>query len=248
MDGVLAVASSKGGVGKTTLIVTLAHHFRSQGTVALLDADPNQKLISWLGDGEGVCRIEGITLKSLLGQSIVEAITEAKAQHDVVIVDFAGALTQEMVFGFGYAAAVVIPSGSSKGDVDEARRTYQVVEQTAGLLRAANPSFVLPSKVLLSKVRPNTDTYKAAKQQLDEWRVPVFDGAVHLPHRTSFEKAWWLKCAPQDVADKALKGQIDVVCSAVATLAGLAKPEPKKAGQGRAPKTRHAKTSADTAV
>jgi chromosome partitioning protein len=243
MEGVLAVASSKGGVGKTTTIVMLAQYFRSRGTVALLDADPNQKLISWLGDAEGNSRIDGITLKSLLSQNIVDAITGAKAQHDVVIVDFAGALTQEMVFGFGYASAVVIPSGSSKGDIDEARKTYQVVEQTAALLRAGSASFALPAKVLLSKVRPNTDTYKAAKQQLAEWGVPVFDDAVHIPHRTSFEKAWWLKCAPQEVADKALKGQIDGVCNAVAALAGMAKPV-KKTAKGRGTKAGSVKPAA----
>ncbi len=241
MDGVLAVASSKGGVGKTTTIVMLAEYFRRLGSVALLDADPNQKLLSWLGDENGDSRLAGVTLKSLLGRNIVEVITAERAQNDVVIVDFAGALTQEMVFGFGYAAAVVIPSGSSKGDIDEARKTYQVVEQTTALLRAGNPSFALPAKVLLCKVRPNTDTYKAAKQQLAAWSVPVFADSVHVPHRTSFEKAWWHKCAPQEVADKALNGQIGLVCSAVATLAGLA--TEKKGGKGRATGSPRAKTT-----
>ncbi|MDW7554568.1 hypothetical protein D9623_28605 (plasmid) [Azospirillum brasilense] len=239
MDGVLAIASSKGGVGKTTTIVLLAEYFRKRGSVALLDADPNQKLISWLGDEKGESRVEGITLISLIGRNIVEAITEAKAQHDVVIVDFAGALTQEMVFGFGYASAVVIPSGSSKGDIDEARKTYQVVEQTTALLSAGNPSFSLPAKVLLCKVRLNTDTYKAAKQQLAAWNVPVFGEDVHVPHRTSFEKAWWHKCSPQEVADKALKKQIETVCTAIASLAGLAPPE-TTAGKGRAPRAKKA--------
>lgn len=246
MDGVLAVASSKGGVGKTTTIVMLAEHFRKYGSVALLDADPNQKLLSWLGDEKGESRVEGITLMSLLGRNIVEAITDAKAQHDVVIVDFAGALTQEMVFGFGYASAVVIPSGSSKGDIDEARKTYQVVEQTTALLSAGNPSFSLPAKVLLCKVRPNTDTYKAAKQQLAAWNVPVFCEDAHVPHRTSFEKAWWHKCSPQEVSDKVLKKQIATVCTAIASLAGLAPPEAKP-GKGRAPGAKKATPAATPA-
>ncbi|MFC5357797.1 ParA family protein [Azospirillum himalayense] len=246
MDGVLAVASSKGGVGKTTTIVMLAEYFRKRGSVALLDADPNQKLISWLGDEKGESRVEGIALVSLLGRNIVETITEAKAQHDVVIVDFAGALTQEMVFGFGYASAVVIPSGSSKGDIDEARKTFQVVEQTTALLSAGNPSFSLPAKVLLCKVRPNTDTYKAAKQQLAAWKVPVFGDDVHVPHRTSFEKAWWHKCSPQEVADKALKKQIDSVCTAIASLAGLAPPEAKPT-KGRVPRAKKAASAATPA-
>ncbi|PWC35941.1 ParA family protein [Azospirillum sp. TSO35-2] len=246
MDGVLAVASSKGGVGKTTTIVMIAEYFRKRCRVALLDADPNQKLISWLGDETGVSRVEGITLKSLVGQNIVEAITEAKAQHDIVIVDFAGALTQEMVFGFGYAAAVVIPSGSSKGDIDEARKTYQVVEQTTALLSAGNPSFSLPAKVLLCKVRLNTDTYKAAKQQLAAWNVPVFGDDAHVPHRTSFEKAWWHKCSPQEVADAALKKQIESVCGAIAALAGLAPPE-AKAVTGKSPRARKAPRTATPA-
>ena len=42
--------SGKGGVGKTTLVALLAHHWKNQGReVIVVDADPNANLASALG-------------------------------------------------------------------------------------------------------------------------------------------------------------------------------------------------------
>jgi cellulose biosynthesis protein BcsQ len=49
--GILAVASSKGGVGKTLVSQILFARLAAEGCrVGVLDADPNQALSGWLAD------------------------------------------------------------------------------------------------------------------------------------------------------------------------------------------------------
>src|SRR4051794_1827903 len=73
---VVSVCSTKGGVGKTTLVICLADAFARQGgSVAIIDADPNRHVASWrerAGDDCTVDVIAGVTEKEIL-----DRITEA---------------------------------------------------------------------------------------------------------------------------------------------------------------------------
>ena len=44
---VLAILNPKGGAGKTTLATNLARALQSQGTILLLDLDPQQSAQEW---------------------------------------------------------------------------------------------------------------------------------------------------------------------------------------------------------
>ena len=64
---VLAVLNQKGGSGKTTIAVNLAHAFRLQGNeVLLVDADPQGTARDWSDSSEeGICPVIGIDRESL---------------------------------------------------------------------------------------------------------------------------------------------------------------------------------------
>ena len=48
---VICVASFKGGVGKTTTAIHLAHFFQEQAPTLVLDGDPNRSCLRWAGHG-----------------------------------------------------------------------------------------------------------------------------------------------------------------------------------------------------
>ena len=61
---VVSVCSTKGGVGKTTLVICLADAFARQGgAVAVIDADPNGHVASWRERAGDECKVDVITVR-----------------------------------------------------------------------------------------------------------------------------------------------------------------------------------------
>src|SRR4051812_38466491 len=86
---VLSVASTKGGAGKTTIVMALAGSLAAEGLrVAVVDADPTRAFVSW---AEAVYEGAPITVRAEADETrLAEAIDELAEIADLVIVDTAG--------------------------------------------------------------------------------------------------------------------------------------------------------------
>jgi len=145
---VVAFASTKGGVGKTTLAYSLATEltrrlragnygspaFRDAGRPEFLacciDADPNRTLMEAI-------RITGmpdIRILTADGESLLEVLRTALASARVVLIDLEGTANQAMLYACGKADLVLIPAQPSRFDVLEAVKTAGVVRQAADLV------------------------------------------------------------------------------------------------------------------
>src|SRR3954465_3619880 len=136
---VVSVCSTKGGVGKTTLVICLADAFARQGgRIAIIDADPNGHVASWrerAGDDCTVDVIAGVTEKGIL-----DCITEAATRYAVVFVDLEGAASQAVTYAIAESDLVLIPSKVSGMDLQEVFRTYEVVQRAEKMLRRSIPA------------------------------------------------------------------------------------------------------------
>jgi chromosome partitioning protein len=133
MTYVTTFASSKGGVGKTTLLEAVTSELRLRGqTCLLLDADPNRHLAEWskLRGDEGVKVID-----SLDESNIRQTVKENAAGYHHVLIDLAGFGNMTMIYSFAVSDLVVIPALRSRMDVKETIRTYRNVIDSMAEMR-----------------------------------------------------------------------------------------------------------------
>jgi chromosome partitioning protein len=167
---VITMASSKGGVGKTTTALLLGLEFaRSGATVALIDGDRNAPLSKWAAlDGKP----ENITvIVDSDGQKIGNTIRDAATKFAFVIVDLEGSTEAHVTIATSYSDIVIVPMQSSIVDAHQATRTVKTVRMLADRLIRC------PQAVLLTTKAPNfiSAEAKAVREDLEE------SGFVFLP-------------------------------------------------------------------
>ncbi|MDA0369763.1 MAG: ParA family protein [Proteobacteria bacterium] len=201
----LVVASTKGGAGKTTMIVCLAVHWLLNGrTVALLDVDPNQTLSRWHSKGMA---LSGATLRTTSDEiEIVGEMTELVESHDIVLVDCPGFGNQSMVFAIGGADLVLIPSMADEASVFEALRVRKLVDSAAVLTKREISARTVLSRVKRAAIVDHT------WNQLTELGTHPLDS--RLGDRTVFQESSYHGASPVELAPKS---------SASAEIGALAK-------------------------
>ncbi len=158
---VLTVASTKGGAGKTTIVMALAGTLAVEGlTVAVVDADPNRSYASWASD---VYEGAPIEVRAEADEArLAQAIDELTPTTDLVLIDTAGFGNRAALLAIAAADAVLVPCTPSRSDIEQAAKTLQLVE---GAARAARRP--IPARVVPSRVKNATAVSKHALAELD---------------------------------------------------------------------------------
>jgi chromosome partitioning protein len=143
---VLTVASTKGGAGKTTIVMALAGTLAAEGLrVAVVDADPNRAYASW---AEQAYEGPAIVVRAEADEArLAAAIDELSPQSDLVLVDTAGFGNRAALLAMTAADAVLVPCTPSRADVEQAAKTLELVESAARAARRAIPARVVPSRL-----------------------------------------------------------------------------------------------------
>jgi chromosome partitioning protein len=163
---VLTVASTKGGAGKTTIIMALAGTLASEGLrIAVVDADPNRAYASW---AEAAYEGSPVAVRAEADEAqLAEAIDDFTPTADLVLVDTAGFGNRSALLAIAAADAVLVPCTPSRADVEQAAKTLQLVE---GAARAARRP--IPARVVPSRVKHATTVAKHTVSELDAAGLP----------------------------------------------------------------------------
>ena len=142
---IVTVATSKGGCGKTTTVLNLAAAYAHKGmNVAILDCDKNSPIVRWKNNGG---KAEGLTIYEAKGIKALEKNMKAARQvADVVFIDIEGIADDVLAYACSNSDLVIIPTGASELDVEEANRLV-------ALLATIGTEFghVIPYSLLLTR-------------------------------------------------------------------------------------------------
>ena len=237
---IVSLASTKGGVGKTTLAYVLATALarrlavRDAGdpelrhparpVIACIDADPNRTLSEALR----LTSMPEIRITESDGERLLPDLRIAQSEARIVIIDLEGSANQAMLYAAGKSDLVLVPAQPSRFDVVEAVKTAGVVRQAADLVGRDILYRVVLSRtpVLRQRVADHS------RSQFHKAGLPLL--GVELVQRTAFQAMTYTGEPPfrQDPAGGAA-ANVEALVDEVAGLLDLTLP-PVEAGEGRA--------------
>ena len=167
---VIAVSTTKGGAGKTTLAAGIASYYFRQGLrVCILDTDPNGNLTRWV-NGASTVNNNVHLVHVPDAEELIDVVGGCRGHHDVTVIDCAGVLSQAALYAAGVADLVLIPSRPSEDDVLEAIKTRQIIRNAGAMCR---PKREIPYLVVLSSVHRGTLALRHARARLDAFDMRV---------------------------------------------------------------------------
>jgi len=176
----VALVNQKGGVGKSTSAVYLAAGLARRGRTLLVDADPQQTVLTWselAGDGFP-------PVVSLPTRDLRRRLAELAAGFEHLVIDTPPgnpAITRSATLAVDL---VVIPTSPTLVDLDRLRPTLE-------LLAEVEDQHPFDVRILLTRVRAGTVSGRAARDYLGgEVELPLL--AATIPLRESYGSSFGL--------------------------------------------------------
>ncbi|SEJ91000.1 chromosome partitioning protein [Deinococcus reticulitermitis] len=160
---VIALASLKGGVGKTTSAVHIAAHLAYAGErVLLADGDRIRTATAWGRGGKMPFTVGGMTMLS------------QAAKYSAIVIDSRGGLEDADLVELGEScSALILPSTPDLGGMDGMAQTVEVL-RGAGIPQGRYAA-------LLTMVRPGSERKLAdARAALSDAGIPALHQTVRL--------------------------------------------------------------------
>ena len=138
---VVAYASSKGGVGKSTACLLAGTLLSEGGAVSIIDADQNAPLL-WWNEGREPDDCRNLSIKDGRGgiDHLLRLIETEASSSDLVLLDLEGVATSENAQAFAVSDLVVLPMQPTELDL---RSAVTVIQELDGV----------PFSILLNKTK-----------------------------------------------------------------------------------------------
>jgi len=211
---VISVCSTKGGVGKTTLVMCLADAFARQGgTVAIVDGDPNGHVATWRARAGEDCKVAVISQPD--ETKIQDVIAEAASKFALVFVDLEGAASQAVTYAIAESDMVLIPTKVSGMDLQEVFRTYEVVKRAEKMLKRA-----IPARVVFTQMSPLQSRVAGhARGEIQDNDIPVLN--TEIIQRAAYQSIHFTGATPSH-PDGDVKARREIAAALAEIIENLA--------------------------
>lgn len=171
---IITLASSKGGVGKSTTTAALAGAYAAAGyRTHVIDLDSNHTVSRWLGDGSATPHL---SVSVADPQDLTEHLGAVEREHkpDVTLIDIAGTYERALTVAVARAHLTIIPAAPSEADLFEAARVARHIRSVFQAF-GREPLF----RVLLTRVQPLASHAQVhACSEIERLKLPAFACAV----------------------------------------------------------------------
>jgi chromosome partitioning protein len=166
---VISIVNQKGGVGKTTLTVNLAHCRAMLGErVLVADADPQGSILQW----QSITDANPFDVIHLPGKLTPRRLLALDREYDRVFVDTPPALGQRTLTVLRGTALAIVPIGPSPLDIWSSRETINMI----AAVRAKEKG--LDARVVIYRKIPRTRIAGEAREALEAYAIPVCEAEI----------------------------------------------------------------------
>jgi chromosome partitioning protein len=176
---IISVQNQKGGVGKTTLAIHIAHALvLSGGTVMLIDADPQGSARDWAAAREGKPPFAVVGLDRPTIHRDLPAIAQ---NYTHVVIDGPPRVTELARSAIIAADIVIIPVQPSPYDVWAAQEVVNLIKEASVFKESLKSVFVINRKIV------NTAIGRDVTEALAGFEIPVLRS--HICQRVAFAES-----------------------------------------------------------
>ena len=175
---ILALANSKGGVGKSTIAVHLAVWLAERGhKVLFVDSDVQASSSVWLGEAAPEIR----TVRLLTAEDVVEQFPRLQAEAEYIVVDGPAGLSSVTRAILCLADLAIFPCGPSVLDVRALIDAVTVLKQIQDVREGLPRPVIVPNKI-----QPNYQLSQELLGIVKSFEMPSGDG---LRQRQAYAQA-----------------------------------------------------------
>jgi chromosome partitioning protein len=187
---IISFASSKGGVGKSTVCAAVGARLAQRGEVVLiLDLDQNRTLERW----GRKAKVTGLVVTAIDRDAFTtvfrETVTAGTADH--ILIDLAGAREATVLKAIARSDLVVVPAQPSEPDLREALVVVSDIKDVAEEKGAPIPYRLLLTKMPSLRTRVTDFAY----QEVGRHGLPMFKTVI--VERTAYKEMFLTGQAPE---------------------------------------------------
>jgi chromosome partitioning protein len=168
MPKIIVCTNLKGGVGKSTLSINLAHAFKDNARTVIVDLD-SQGSVTDVAD-----KIEGVAV-------IPYSKMLSKEDVDYIIIDTPPYISDKLPDAYAMADLILIPFKAGVLDFIACSKTVSMV--VAAMKRKSS----LKAGFVMNMVDPSTNITEAAKDALADYHLPILK--AEIGKRTDFSRS-----------------------------------------------------------
>ena len=203
---VISFLQSKGGVGKTTSVINVAHVLARNFNIAVVDTDQQASLINWNKPQRA-----NFGIYAAESEKDIYTIRKSLNSFDYVLIDGAAQLSVITSASVMVSDLVIIPVSPSPLDFSASGAVLDVIE-------AQSFSRVVPAKFLITRFVPGTTMGDVLTASIADTGHEAF--RTKIRNRQSYVKSLLGGGTVFDTADGAAKGEIEVLTKEILGVVG----------------------------